>query len=171
MDISLTSQRSSGLALVPVVVVICQVELEVAVRSTNEVSLVVALIVAVAVCEVESTLEVAGSVTAGLVGLSRIGDSRLVEFAVVDPASLNRSCEIGAFLYTFHTYAVLRNVLECDISYLEALAEIGSSRFSHEVEAPAVYYGISSDTLDSNVLTGLHSCHVAVVAYRAAKVC
>ena len=76
MDIRLTCERTTGLTVLPVVVMICDMILERIIRRTNEVGLVVTLIVAVGVGEVLTALKVTGTVTAVLITLSRIGNHR-----------------------------------------------------------------------------------------------
>ena len=170
MDIGLPCERASRFALVPVVVVIGQMELQVAVRCADEIGLVIAFIVAIAVGEVETTLEIACTIAACLIRLSRIADRGLVEFAVVNPASLDRCRELGALLHALHADTVLGNIAESDVADLKALAQCRCSRFCHEVEAPAVNDCIRADALDGDILAGFHSCHEAVVADRAAEV-
>ena len=172
MDIRLTCKRSTGLAVLPVVVMICNMILERGVGGAYKVSLVVSVIVAVGIGEVLTSLEVASAVAAVLIALCRVCNSGSVEGAVMDPAALNGSGESRALLLTLHTYTVLGNVLEGNISYLKALTDTLRvvCGLADEVKSPAVKGGIVADTLDGDVLTARHTSHKAVVAFGSAVV-
>ena len=172
VDVRLTCQGTAGFAVLPIVVVVGQVILKRGVGRADKISLMISVVIAIGVGEVLTALEVAGAVTAGFVALCGIGNNGSVEGTVVDPASLNGCCESRALLLSLHTYTVLGNVLEGDVSHLEALAvAFGIIRgLADEVQSPTVHNGIGADTLDGDILTARHSCHVAVVANASAVV-
>ena len=172
MDICLTGERSTGITLVPIVMVIGQVVLKRCVGGTNKVGLVVALIVAVGVGEVVTALKVAGTVTAVLIALCGRGDAGSYEGAMMYPTTLNGRSEGRALLLTFHTYTVLRNVLKGYISNLKALTAtcIIVCGLTDKVQTPAVNGSIRADTLDGDILTARHTRHKAVVTGTSAVV-
>ena len=132
----------------------------------------IALVVAICIGEILTALEVACAVTAVLIALGRIGDHGSIEGTMVNPATLDGSSECRALLLTLHTNAILGNVLKGDVSHLKApavsLCIVGC--LADEVNTPSVNYSISTDTLDSDILTARHTSHKAVVTYRAAVV-
>ena len=172
MDICLTGERSTGITLVPIVMVIGQVVLKRCVGGTNKVGLVVALIVAVGVGEVVTALKVAGTVTAVLIALCGRGDAGSYEGAMMYPTTLNRRSEGRALLLTFHTYTVLRNVFKCYISNFKALTATCSivCGLTDKVQTPAVNGSIRADTLNGDILTARHTRHKAVVTGTSAVV-
>ena len=132
----------------------------------------IAVVVAVGVGEILSTLEVAGAVTAVLIALGWVSDGGSVEGAVMYPASLN-GCGKGAFLLlSLHTYTVLGNVPEGNVPHLKASADacLIICGLGDEVKTPAVNSRIRADTLDGDILTTRHTSHKAVVTNASAVV-
>ena len=172
MDIRLSCQRSTGLAVLPIVVVIGQIVLERGVGGADEIGLVISVIIAVGVGEVLTALEVAGTVTAVLIALGRVGDCGSVEGTMVYPATLDGCGEGRALLLTLHADAILGHVTEGEVSYLKALADatciVGG--LADKVQTPAVQLGVKADTLDGDILAARHSRHKAVVTRASAVV-
>ena len=140
VDVRLTCQRTAGLAVFPIVVVVGQVILKRGVGRADEIGLVVADVVAVGVGEVLTALEVACSVAAALIALCGICNNGCVEGAVMYPTTLYGSGECGVLLLTLHADAILGDVLEGDVSDLEALAEAAGviRGLTDEVKTPTV---------------------------------
>ena len=172
MDIRLTCQRSTGFAILPVVVVVGQVILQRIIGRADKVGLMVADVVTVRVGEILTALEVAGTVAARLVALSGVGDEGSIEGTVVYPAALNGCGESVTLLLSLHTDTVLGNVHKRDVSHLKALAEavLVVSGLTDEVQTPAVHYSVTADTLDGDILTAGHSRHCAVVTDTSAVI-
>ena len=171
MHICLTAERTAGVAVLPVVMVPGNMVLQRGIGGTNEVGLVIALVVAVAHGHIFTALEVAGAVAAVLIGLSRAGDGGSHEGAIMYPATLNGRIQT-IILLTFHTDTVLGYVSEGKVSYLKALAVacriVGC--LADEVKTPAVDLGIVTDTLDGDILTARHTSHKAVITYRSTEI-
>ena len=165
VDVCLTSKRTTGFTILPIIVMICKVILKRIIRGAYKVSLVITIIVAIGVGEVLTTLEVTCTVTAILIALGRIGNSGSIEVAVMNPATLNSGSKSCTLLLTLHTYTVLGNVLEGDVSYLKAtsVACCIVCSLADKMETPTVDGCIITDTLDSDVLTTGHTSHIAVV--------
>ena len=172
MHIGITAERTTGFAVLPVVVMPGNMVLQRGVGGTNEVGLVITLVVAVAHGHIITTLEVAGTVTAALVTFSRAGDRGSVEGAVMYPATLNGSSKGRALLLTLHADTVLGYVYEAKVSYLKASAVacriVGC--LTDKVKTPAVDLGIMADTLDGDILTARHTSHKAVVTSGSAVI-
>ena len=172
MHICLTAERTTGVAVLPVVVMPGNMVLQRGVGGTNKVGLVITLVVAVAHGHIITTLEVAGTVTAVLIGLGRAGDRGSVEGAVMYPATLNGSSKGRALLLTLHADTVLGYVSEAKVSYLKALTVAVSivGCLADKVKTPTVDSGIMADTLDGDILTTRHTSHKAVVTSGSAVI-
>ena len=63
--------------------------LHVGVGCTNEIGLVIALVIAVGIGEILAPLKIAGTVAAVFIGLGRVGNFGCIECAVMNPAALH----------------------------------------------------------------------------------